>query len=129
MIGLDTNLLLRAVLDDDPAQSPVARQVISSLTKENPGFVSLVVILEFAWTFRARLRQPQEAIRKAIYRLWSNPAVVISNRALVTAALLNTKIDFADALLAAENRNAGCTATLTFDRRALADPHFQAAGA
>lgn len=129
MIGLDTNLLLRAALNDDPVQSPVARQVFSSLTPERPGFVSLVAILEFAWTLRARLRQPQEAIRKAVYGLWVNPAVVISNRALVGAALLNTRIDFADALLAAENRHAGCTATLTFDKGALADSHFQAAGA
>lgn len=129
MIGLDTNVLLRAALNDHPEQSPVARAVISSLTPERPGFLSLVVILEFAWTLRAHYRQPQAAIRKAIYGLWSNPAVVISNRAIVTDAMLNARIDFADGLLAAENQHAGCTATLTFDKGALADPHFQPAGA
>jgi len=45
MIALDTNLLLRYLTQDDPVQSPKATRVIQRLTEEEPGFVSLVVIL------------------------------------------------------------------------------------
>ena len=50
MIGLDTNVLLRYLVQDDPAQSPKATEVIERrLSMENTGFVSLVCILEIVW--------------------------------------------------------------------------------
>lgn len=128
MIGLDTNILLRAALNDDVRQSAVARRVMSTLTPETPGHVSLTVLLEFAWTLRVR-KMPADAVRTAIETLLGNPAISFAQREIVSAAVLSPRLDFPDAIIAAENRAAGCTATLTFDRAALADPHFQAAGA
>jgi predicted nucleic-acid-binding protein len=50
MIGLDTNVVLRYLVQDDPAQSPKATEIVERrLTKEDPGFVSLVCILEIVW--------------------------------------------------------------------------------
>jgi predicted nucleic-acid-binding protein len=50
MIGLDTNVLLRYLVQDDPVQSARATEIITSqLTEQEPGFVSLVTILEAVW--------------------------------------------------------------------------------
>lgn len=46
MIGLDTNVLVRKVTQDDPVQSPKASELIESLTAFAPGFVSLVSVVE-----------------------------------------------------------------------------------
>ena len=57
MIGLDTNVLLRYLVQDDTAQSPRAAEVIERrLTVENPGFVSLVSILEIVWVLGSLYR-------------------------------------------------------------------------
>ena len=53
MIGLDTNLLLRYLAQDDAIQSPKATQIVEQrLSNEDPGFVSLVTILEIVWVLR-----------------------------------------------------------------------------
>ena len=50
MIGLDTNILVRYLAQDDALQSPIATQIIESqLTEANPGFVSVVVMVEIVW--------------------------------------------------------------------------------
>jgi predicted nucleic-acid-binding protein len=128
MIGLDTNVLLRAALNDDAVHSPVARSIVSSLSTDRPGYVSLAVVLEFAWTLRVKVKDPK-AVRVAIEFLLANPAITFAHRDIVSAAVLDTRLDFADAIIAAENRKAGCDFTLTFDAGALNDPHFQPAGA
>lgn len=128
MIGLDTNILLRAVLDDDPEQTPVARRILRSLTSEKPGFICTVTVLEFAWTMRARYKKPKEAVRAAFDALLRNPAIVFSNRVIINDAVQDVTLDFADALLRAECENAGCETILTFDKGALVHPRFQPAG-
>ena len=49
MTGLDTNILIRYLVQDDPIQSPKATAIFGRLTEANPGFVSLVAIVETAW--------------------------------------------------------------------------------
>ena len=49
MTGLDTNVLLRYFLDDDPLQSPLARRIMSTLTIADPGWIGLATVLEFVW--------------------------------------------------------------------------------
>lgn len=128
MIGLDTNVLLRAALDDDPLHSPVARQIFLSLSDQRPGYISLVALLEFSWTLRATYRRPRTVIHAAIVALARNRHVVLAERRAVTVALKSRHLDFADALLRASSMAAGCTQTLTFDAKAARDPHFQLAG-
>ena len=48
MIGLDTNVLVRYIMQDDPQQSLKATRVIESLTKERPGFIALVSVVELS---------------------------------------------------------------------------------
>ena len=49
MIGLDTNVLVRCIMQDDVKQSPKANRLIESLTAESPGFVPLVALIELVW--------------------------------------------------------------------------------
>lgn len=51
MIGLDTNVLVRYLAQDDPTQSPRATEIIEQeISKEKPGYISSVVLVETVWT-------------------------------------------------------------------------------
>ena len=129
MIGLDTNVVLRFLLNDDPDQSPVAQQLFSSvLSPMNPGFISIVALLETVWTLRTSYKLPPLAIADAVEGLSGLPNVVVQAEAEVHAALRQVRDyghSFADALLGELNRLAGCSKTLSFDRRALRLPGFE----
>ena len=50
MIGLDTNVIVRYVVQDDPRQSAAATRLMEkTLSAENPGFVAVVTLCEVAW--------------------------------------------------------------------------------
>jgi predicted nucleic-acid-binding protein len=67
MIGLDTNVLLRYLVQDDPVQSPRATEIISRrLTEEEPGFVSLVTILEVVWVLKSLYKRSHQEIANDI---------------------------------------------------------------
>ena len=70
MIGLDTNVLLRYLVQDDPVQSPRATEIITRrLTEEEPGFISLVTILEVVWVLKSLYKRSREEIANAIEML------------------------------------------------------------
>src|SRR5690348_17516308 len=77
MIGLDTNVLVRCVMQDDPRQSQKASRLIESLTSEAPGFVPLVALIELVWVLtscydltREQIRIPEIGLRQPAYFLW-----------------------------------------------------------
>ncbi len=121
MRGIDTNLLLRAVLDDDPSQSSKAKAFLATLTLEEPGYVSLAVALEFHWVLKTRYRIPPKTIATIFTRLLAASTIEFAEldtllEALHRSTTLNA--DFADAVIAGLARRAGCDATLTFDKKA-----------
>ncbi len=121
MIGLDTNVLLRAVTQDDPVQTPVARALIEGLDDARPGYVNAVVLVEFCWSLRARYKYERGAIVRAVEALLQSTAFVVSDRDAVNAALarsMDEGMHFADALIGELNRCAGCQTTMTFDKPA-----------
>jgi predicted nucleic-acid-binding protein len=118
MIGLDTNVLLRAVTQDHPQQSPVARALIEKLEEANPGYVNVVVLVEFGWSLRTRYKYERGAIIDTIEAMLASAAFVVSDRDAVNAALSLSRdegLHFADALIGELNRVAGCSTTMTFD--------------
>ena len=67
MIGLDTNVLLRYIAQDDPKQSPRATQIMERrLTEQEPGFVSLVTILEVVWVLKSLFKRSRQEIANDI---------------------------------------------------------------
>jgi predicted nucleic-acid-binding protein len=121
VIGLDTNVLARYVLQDDPRQSPKASRLFESLSVDAPGFVSLVVVVELAWVLGAGYKVPRAQLAAVMETLLRSKELVIDRADLVAQALArfaSGHADFADALIERMAAAAGCTATMTFDQGA-----------
>lgn len=122
MIGLDTNVLLRYLVQDDSTQSPKASEVIERrLSKENPGFVSLVCLLEIVWILGSIYKRSREQIADHVEMLLAADTLEVQNEQEVyqaVVALKNGSGAFQDALIGALGTWRGCSATLTFDQNA-----------
>jgi predicted nucleic-acid-binding protein len=129
MIGLDTNVILRYLLQDDPRQTPLANHIVDQvLSQQNPGFITLVTVLELVWVLRSLLKQTPTEIATHIEHLLAADSLEVQNEQQVFEAVFALKRgigEFEDALIGALNAWAGCPYTLTFDKRALRMPYFQ----
>jgi predicted nucleic-acid-binding protein len=124
VIGIDTNVLLRNFLNDDAIQGRVAQRFMGSLSAEDPGWISLATVVEFVWVLRTKNRASRDLIASAIELLLVQDAFIIEQDAVVASAVRqfrSTRADFADCLIAASARAAGCSKTVTFDRVAERD--------
>jgi predicted nucleic-acid-binding protein len=123
MIGLDTNILVRYLTQDDPIQSPKATEIIERrLSEENPGFVSIVAMVETVWVLDRAYLLDTRAIADAIERLLQTDVLIVENEQQVFTAMIALKEgrgSFADAIIAALGSKANCAYTLTFDQKAL----------
>jgi len=131
MIGLDTNVLVRYLAQDDPGQSARATEIIERrLSEANPGFVSIVAMAETVWVLDRAYGLSREDIAAAVERMLQAEVLVVESEQEVfaaTVALEEGRGSFADALIGALGVAAGCSATLTFDSRALRLPEFEPA--
>jgi predicted nucleic-acid-binding protein len=129
MIGLDTNILIRYLTQDDPIQSPKATETIERrLTEKKPGFVSIVVMVETVWVLERTYRLGTNEIAAAVERMLQTDVLVVENEQEVFSAVIALKDgqgSFADAVIAALGTRAGCSYTLTFDQKALRLPDFE----
>jgi predicted nucleic-acid-binding protein len=120
VIGLDTNVIVRFLVQDEPDQSAAASTVIEGLTEDEPGFLSLVVIVELYWVLRRAYKVSTARCLGLIAGLLDARELRIDQESTVRAALgaIREGLDFADALIAELGRAAGCEHTVTFDQRA-----------
>jgi predicted nucleic-acid-binding protein len=129
MIGLDTNILVRYLTQDDPLQSPKATELIERrLTEEKPGFVSTVAMVETVWVLERAYGLTPHEIVGAVERVLQTDVLVVENEQEVFTAMIVLKEgqgSFADAMIAALGARRGCSCTLTFDRKALRLPGFK----
>jgi predicted nucleic-acid-binding protein len=129
MIGLDTNILVRHIVQDDPVQSSKATHFIERvLTEQNPGFLSTMAMAEAAWVLERVYTLADDEIVAVIERILQIEVLVVEHEQEVFAAMLALKEgrgSFADALIGALNTEAGCSRTLTLDRKALRLPGFE----
>jgi predicted nucleic-acid-binding protein len=128
MIGLDTNVLVRYLTQDDPVQSPKAAEMIERcLTEQNPGFISIVAMVETVWVLDRAYRLAAHRIAAALERMLQADTFVVENEQEVFTAMIALKKghSFADAIITALGAKAGCSFTLTFDRKALHLPGFK----
>jgi predicted nucleic-acid-binding protein len=123
MIGLDTNVLVRYLAQDDPVQSARATAVIErQLTEQDPGFVSIVAMVETVWVLDRAYGLTSDQIAAAVERMLQIDVLVVEHEQEVFTAMVALKRgrgSFADAIIAALGTKAGCFRTLTFDRKAL----------
>jgi predicted nucleic-acid-binding protein len=127
MIGLDTNILLRYLTQDDPVQSRRATEIIEQrLTEQEPGFVSVVSVLEIVWVLKSLYKRSLQEIANDIEMILAANTLEVQNEQEVyhaVVALRNGAGTFEDALIGALGIWRGCSATLTFDEKAARKLH------
>ena len=124
MIGLDTNILVRYIAQDDPKQSPRATRLIESLTAESPGYVSVVSVVELVWVLTACYASSKNEICTVLETLLRTQEIIVADAETIWKVLRIFKIgkaDFADCLIERTGDAAGCECTMTFDRDAARD--------
>ena len=117
MIAVDTNIVLRLVLDDDEAQVQAAR----ALMARAPIFVSLGVLLETGWVLQSRYRMHRLEVADALALVVSLDRIVVARRTLALWAIDRYRdgADLADMVHLASAAKVGAFAT--FDRRIVKD--------
>jgi predicted nucleic-acid-binding protein len=118
MTGLDTNVLVRYIMQDDARQSPKATQLVEALTRDEPGFVALVSVVELVWVLSSCYGLSRQQLAQAIEALLRAKQLVIDQADQVVRALRvfsAGSADFADCLIERTASHAGCSRTLTFD--------------
>jgi predicted nucleic-acid-binding protein len=131
VIGLDTNILVRFFAQDDQLQSPIADQIMSSLTLANPGWVGIATILELVWVLGCKNRFDRKTITKTLDQLLSSKEIVVEQDESVQDAFRlfrKGNTDFANCLIASSARAAGCSRVVTFDRTAARDAGMELLG-
>jgi predicted nucleic-acid-binding protein len=122
VIGLDTNVLVRYIMQDDIVQSALATRLLESLTAETPGFVPLIAVVELAWVLSSAYELDNNQLVTAFEALLRTKEIVVERAETVWKALRvfgNSKADFADCLIERSAAAAGCERTMTFDRGAV----------
>jgi predicted nucleic-acid-binding protein len=121
MIGLDTNVLVRYLTRDDPAQSAAAIRLVRSLSAEAPGFLSLVVLVETVWVLEVSYHFKKSQVEEVLETLLRSQELMMERADLAWQALRaysSSRADFSDCLIERCSHAAGCTYTATFDRAA-----------
>jgi predicted nucleic-acid-binding protein len=121
VIGLDTNVLVRYIVQDEVHQAAVATRLIEGFTPEAPGFVSTVTLVETVWVLTVAYKTPKRDVATVIEGLLRAREVIVENadiHYLALGAFQRAAVDYADAVIAQAGRQSGCDHTVTFDRRA-----------
>ncbi len=128
MIGIDTNILVRYILNDDPVWSPPAQRFIDEdCTVERPGYVNLVVLTELIWFLNRAPGSDKDKLCAVIGDLLLADNLVLERQDLVSNALeafKNSNVNFADLIIAAINQSADASPTFTIDKDASRQSGF-----
>ena len=129
MIGLDTNVLLRLLLNDHPPQVTRARALLTELREEGePAYIPVGVVLETVWVVRRQNRVPKPEVVAFLRDLTSAPDFVVGDRDIVARATTAWAIgrgDFAEYLFREQALAAGATALATFDGAVAGEDGFR----
>ena len=123
MTGLDANVVIRFLIQDDARQTAAAVKVVNSLSPESPGFLSLLVAAEIVWVLTISYGFTRKEIEVAVEGLLRSNELIIEHAEIIVQALGKFKrgpADFADCLIERCGHAAGCQQTLTFDKKAVA---------
>ena len=129
MTGLDTNVLLRYLLQDDPKQSPVATRFMEeNCTFEHPGRISIIVLCELVWVLSRGYKYDRPSIAKVLREMLAAPELTLEQDEAVWQALRLFEqgvAGFADDLIGVVNHRSRASPTVTFDKNAAQEPLFK----
>jgi predicted nucleic-acid-binding protein len=121
MIGLDTNVLVRYITQDDKRQATLANSLIESLDDASPGFVTLVTVVELSWVLESAYNFTRQQFAEVMQTLMTVDTIKLDRAAVVASAVriyAGSKADFSDCLIERLSASAGCEHTITFDKAA-----------
>ena len=120
MTAVDTNVIVRYLVADDPGQAEAARSLLEQLTPDNPGFVCREVVIEIAWVLERSYRFPRARITEALMGLAASDSLLVENSDDVVAAAHRYRqggVGFSDLMILAAAERVGAAPLYTFDRR------------
>lgn len=118
MIGVDTNVLARLFVADDPRQHAAAKAFFAGRSSEDPVFVSTIVVAELAWLLNKTFDYGKADIIALLDAVLGSPDFVLERRDVVQTALElagSSKVGVADAIIAGVAADEGARVTMTFD--------------
>jgi predicted nucleic-acid-binding protein len=121
MTGLDTNVVIRFFVDDDRKQFQKAGALLASFGPQNRGFIPVVSLVETVWVLRTRYGVSKALIVERLERILEAPELELENESAIEDAVRRFAMgrsEFADYVIEAAARGAGCSETVTFDREA-----------
>jgi predicted nucleic-acid-binding protein len=122
MNGIDTNVLLRLLLRDDPEQAKAADQFMEQCASSDEAcFINRIVLTETVWVLQSGYRYVRADVSMIVEQLLRTREFAIENAQEVRKALddyRSDQADFADCLIGHTNLALGCRVTATFDKAA-----------
>lgn len=127
MTGIDTNVLVRYLVEDDPDQFRRATRFIANeCSGDDPGLINRIVLCELVWVLETAYGYSRETVARALELILRTRQFRVEDHQEAWASFEEYRdgADFADTFIAAVNRRLGCERTVTFDRKAGARPGF-----
>jgi len=132
LIGLDTNVVIRYLVQDDKKQSAFASGFIEKkLTADTPGYINHMTLCEISWVLQRCYAVSKPQLREIIEGLLTTKQLLVESAEVAWKALRifdANNAEFADALIAQTNISDGCEHTVTFDKKAARLPGFDLLG-
>ena len=127
MIGIDTNVLVRYLVQDDEKQAASATKIFNLVSDTNPAFINNIVMCEMVWVLSRAYKYQKKIILEVLEQLLTTSGIEFENAEIIRKALRRYskgKGDFSDFMIAETNKSNGASTTYTFDRKASADELF-----
>ena len=120
MNAVDTNVIVRYLVGDDPEQAEAARALLDRFTPEDPAFISREVVMEVAWVLERSYRFPRSRVADALMDLTASDSLAVESSDHVAAAAHRYRrgvVGFSDLMVLSAAERAGALPLYTFDRR------------
>ena len=121
MIGIDTNVLVRYLVQDDEIQAKAATQILEQITDETPAFINNIVMCETVWVLARAYKYDKSIIAETLEQILATAGLQFENAEAIRKAVRHYKngnADFSDYLIGEINKENGVATTYTFDRKA-----------
>lgn len=129
MIGSDTNVLIRYIVQDDSEQAMLATEFIENQCNEdNPAFINEITLCEVVWVLKRAYKYEKEVILNILQQLLKSCEIIIASEQCAVAAYQDYETgnaDFSDYFIVQLNKQHGCRITLSFDKKACKHPDFK----
>ncbi len=129
MLGVDTNILIRYIVQDDPVQSPLVSQFLKrKCTEKCPCHICHIVLCEVVWVLESAYGYKREQVAETLKLILETRHFCVEEPESAWLALEAYRargVDFSDALLGESNKLHGCETTVTLDKKASKTDTFQ----